>query len=594
MIYNLNPRSLFVKPPTIKFLPEKEFCPKCGYRLKVKKTEPDKIVYTLAVGAINVHETISHCGACEDKRVYRSESLRKLIPFRCSYGYDVFVFVGTKMFLHSWDIARIKSEIETKGLPISSSEISYLAKKFIVYLTQIHRESRERIIRHMSLNGGYILHLDGTMEADSPVLMSVLDGITGFVLDNIKIPTERSAELIPFLKRIMDNFGKPLALVHDMGSGILKAVKEVFGGVPDFICHFHFLRDIGRDLMDKEYSIIRKRLKNHGIQSFLNTVASPLKEVVENNPSLVFDIQGKMNGKNDGGIMPAYTASVSAFVLIKWILDGKKQGKGYGYPFDRPLLNLYQRLKDGYEAVDMLRCSNFNGDIKEKRLFGKLWRKIHQVVNDRELKKAANRMERKAKVFDKFRVAMQITDPNRNDGLNDAGKNTSPSIEKNVKAFSKWLSDNGIHECEKDYQKMNGQIKKYWKKLFSDPITINTRSGKIIVQPQRTNNILERFFRDLRRTYRKKTGFDSLTRTLKSMLADTPLVKNLENKEYMEIILNGKKSLEERFAEVEPEIIKEQLAEAQKKVRKVPQGVGKMIKTHNLTKKLVAAIQSYG
>jgi len=78
-------------------LPEKEFCPKCGSPLKVMKTEPDKIVYTLAVGAINVHETISHCGACEDKNVYRSESLRRLIPFRCSYGYDVFVFVGTNV-----------------------------------------------------------------------------------------------------------------------------------------------------------------------------------------------------------------------------------------------------------------------------------------------------------------------------------------------------------------------------------------------------------------------------------------------------------------------------------------------------------------
>ncbi len=78
------------------------------------------------------------------------------------------------------------------------------------------------------------------------------------------------------------------------------------------------------------------------------------------------------------------------------------------------------------------------------------------------------------------------------------------------------------------------------------------------------------------------------------MIADTPLVKNLENKEYMEIILNGKKSLEERFAEVEPEIIKKQFAEAQKKIRKVPQGIGEMIKTQNLTKKLVEAIQSYG
>jgi hypothetical protein len=377
-----------------------------------------------------------------------------------------------------------------------------------------------------------------------------------------------------------------------MGSGILKAVKDVFPKVPDFVCHFHFLRDIGKDLMDEEYSIIRKRLKNHGIQSFLNILASPLKEVVENNTALVFDIQEKMNGKNHTGTMQANIASVSVFVLIKWILDGKKQGKGYGYPFDRPLLNLSQRLKSAYEAVDILRCSKFNGDRKEKRLFGKLWRKLHQIVNDRELKNAVARMERKSKVFDKLREAMQITDSNGNDGLNDDGKKISmPSIEKKVKAFSKWLTDDNN---DKDYNKMNTQIKKYWKKLFSDPIIINTKSEKIIIQPQRTNNILERFFRNLRRMYRKKTGFNSLTKTLKSMIADTPLVKNLENKEYMEIILDGKNSLEERFAEVEPKIIKEQLAEAQKKVRRIPQRIGEIIKIQNLTEKLVEAIQSYG
>ena len=35
------------------------------------------------------------------------------------------------------------------------------------------------------------------------------------------------------------------------------------------------------------------------------------------------------------------------------------------------------------------------------------------------------------------------------------------------------------------------------------------------------------------------------------MLADTPLVKNLENPEYMEILLDGKENLEELFAEME-------------------------------------------
>jgi len=35
------------------------------------------------------------------------------------------------------------------------------------------------------------------------------------------------------------------------------------------------------------------------------------------------------------------------------------------------------------------------------------------------------------------------------------------------------------------------------------------------------------------------------------MFADTPLVKNLENPVYMKIMLAGKKSLEEKFAEID-------------------------------------------
>jgi len=34
------------------------------------------------------------------------------------------------------------------------------------------------------------------------------------------------------------------------------------------------------------------------------------------------------------------------------------------------------------------------------------------------------------------------------------------------------------------------------------------------------------------------------------MLADTPLVKNMDNPEYMKVLLNGKANLEELFAEV--------------------------------------------
>jgi len=59
---------------------------------------------------------------------------------------------------------------------------------------------------------------------------------------------------------------------------------------------------------------------------------------------------------------------------------------------------------------------------------------------------------------------------------------------------------------------------KYWDKLFADPKTVDTPNGQITIQPQRTNNILERFFRDLKRSNRKKSGTISLNKTLKSII----------------------------------------------------------------------------
>ena len=149
---------------------------------------------------------------------------------------------------------------------MSKSEVSYLAKKFIVYLSLLHKKVQKKTRAFLSINGGYILHLDGTCDGDSPHLISVLDGITEIVLDNTKISTENAEDLIPFLAGIKAVYGEPVAVVSDMGKGIALAVKEVFKHVPTFICHYHFLKAVGKNLFGEENDTIRKRLKNHGIQ----------------------------------------------------------------------------------------------------------------------------------------------------------------------------------------------------------------------------------------------------------------------------------------------------------------------------------------
>ncbi len=141
-----------------------------------------------------------------------------------------------------------------------------------------------------------------------------------------------------------------------------------------------------------------------------------------------------------------------------------------------------------------------------------------------------------------------------------------------------------------DYKKMIRQIDKYWLKLFADPIKVNTPKGPVSIQPQRTNNILERFFRDLKRSHRKKSGTVSLTRTLRSILADTLLVKNLGNPDYMEIILNGSSTLEERFAKIDRRMVIEKLKLEEKKCVRISPEMKKLIRSPDFTEQLTTLL----
>ena len=173
---------------------------------------------------VRIHEKIKHCDSCHEN--YRCEEPRKLVPHGCRLGFNVLVKVGLALFDECKNEKQIQAELKSCNVPISIRQVGYLAKKFIVYLALAHKDSRSKIKELLSLRGGYILHLDGTCEGDSPHLMSALDEIAQIVLDNIKIPSEKADKIIPFLRRIKQSYGIPLALVHDMGTGILSAVKE--------------------------------------------------------------------------------------------------------------------------------------------------------------------------------------------------------------------------------------------------------------------------------------------------------------------------------------------------------------------------------
>ena len=189
---------------------------------------------------------------------------------------------------------------------------------------------------------------------------------------------------------------------------------------------------------------------------------------------------------------------------------------------------------------------------------------------------------------------MSIASPTTTDGLNDNGEDVEiKTIENKVKVFKQWLLLEECYHKNNDYQKMIGQIEKYWDKLFSDPIIISSPDGaSSFVQPQRTNNILEQFFRGIRRAHRRTTGNNSMCKKLQSMLADTPLIKNLDNPDYMKLILNDKDSLAERFAEIDHEKVIAKMKDTRKNESKIPHKIKKLIRNKETMCKLLYLMAS--
>lgn len=540
------PPVLFPQAPVVRFVPEKETCP-CGGELLVQKTRCKEVLSM--IGPFVAHETVAQCCLCS--RTFHSDALLRLVASRCNVAYDVLVFVGQALFRGHRNAREVRNQLIARNVRLSVSEIEYLGRKFVTCLALGHQQATPRIRQAMEISGGYVLHIDAMHEGDAPALMTGMDSLSEIVLANVKLSREHSEHIMPFLRKLRTEYGTPTACVHDMGGGILKAIAEVFPGIPDFICHFHFLRDIGRDFLEPAYAQLRKCLRSHGSSTKLHALARDMRHHLVEQGSrcdiLAKTIKDALPLEDN-----VLLAEAAVYSLTLWALQGKHSGDGYGFPFDRPLLQFAQRLLELDSRLRELLDLFLTDEVPDHNQA--IWRlavQVSLVGEDSDLRYAVKELTWRCALYDRLRKAMRIALADGSNGLNDEGTpETMSSIRFRVNQFRSELKTDPKLAKDALAQKMADQIDKYDDKLFADPINLNTPNGPVLIYPQRTNNILERFFRGQRHAHRRKTGNDAMSRTLQAMLADTPLVKNLDNPDYMKILLNGKENLEQLFAEL--------------------------------------------
>ena len=570
--------SLFPVAPEFKFQPDADVCP-CGGALKAYKTQRRTVV-TLHIGKFHAVLRYRYCSWCGN--VLRPEELDRLVAPHCKFGFDVIEYIGRARFERSQSQHAIQCELKTLHVDISLREIEVLCRRFIVYLAQAHRNSESLLKQFMEAsNGGYILHTDGTCEGSSPHLMCCIDGLSGLVLGNIKIPSENSAGIIPFLQGIRSAYGDPVCLVHDMGAAIIKAAEEVFPDVPDTICHFHFLRDIGKDLMSGEYDTIRRRMRKHNVRGTLRKMIRELKAEIEDNPVWMDSLNSYLRANEAQREEMNLSAILEAYLLVAWIVEATSQSDGLGFPFDRPHLDIYQRLAQAYPVLKKLK-TQMSSPLSMKIILLPLY----DALNDSVVLNRVSSIQGKMEVFDRLRDAMRIALPDSNSGLNDTGETDIRTIRERVTAFRNDEQIERLGAEEKDYAKMIKQIDKYWGKLFTEPLIVICARGTIEIQPQRTNNLMEQFFRGMKRDERRKGGNCSLERTLTTMAKDVPLSRNLGNSDYIQIILKGEETLAQCFANLDGKVIRKGVKDVKKAVRKYPENMRKIFNIPDLPARL--------
>ena len=572
--------ALFEKKPIVIFDAGKEVTTCCGAIVKPSKTRT-KTAYTMHIGEFTAYEKLVKCDICGKE--YFSQELLEIIPSGGWFGYDVITYIGESMYLNNRQAIEIQQDLRKKNIEVSTTHITYLAQKFIICFSLVHYNSSGKIIEFMNSNGGYILHLDALGGRGGLRIISAIDSLSDFVLHNGKIPSENSDSIIEFLNIIKAKFGVPLLVVQDMGKGIMKAVQNVFKNTDILICHFHFLRDIGKDLLGENYEIIRNRLRHFSIRTKLRNLSKEIKLIVDENPEKI-DIyyEAIKTGKNEINLENTSEVILNLYTLFEWILDWNSDSNGYGFPFDRPHLDLSLRIKNAMRVVVAMVDINNNEKIILK-IYHRLKIILEEIENDVALQDAIKAINEEIRIFDNLREAMRIASKDGKYGLNDEGDAVDiKTIKASVDELTAGLAKNPTFSTSRKWKSFLKQIQKYRTQLFADPITVQTIDGIKTIQPQRTNNIMEQMFRDFTRANKRKTGIDNIRQTINSMIKDTPLIRNLKNEHYRKIIIGDKKTLTEVIAEIDIEMVRKKMAEHKVYNQKIPQKIKILLRENKL------------
>jgi hypothetical protein len=364
-------------------------------------------------------------------------------------------------------------------------------------------------------DGGMIVHLDATDEKGGNAVFQIKEEKTGFLLYSDNLISERSEYITPILRDFESLYGTPKAIVRDMGSAIINSCNEVFPDTPNQICHFHFIRALGKRIFEDIHSNLRKEILRSKIKNDLfyvrkaTRVKLPESSVMCNERHALFwlhllldHVQHPLNIPSD-------------------------------FPFRLAYKEYYDRIMDCYQLLSDDEAAN-GGAVVLVRQLSNFKETISSLIKNKKISRIIDEINALWGWFEELRKAMRLM---RNE-LRESRKLTHIDITK-MKEDLKQLIKSFLIEGEmrkgiflRKSKMISESFEKRWNGLF---VELENEKGEL--EPVRQdNNIDEQAHRWIRMGIRRRTG---RSRTQKEMYQLGPLLayfSNMFNDEYRKLI----------------------------------------------------------
>jgi hypothetical protein len=235
-----------------------------------------------------------------------------------------------------------------------------------------------------------------------------------------------------------------------------------------------------------------------------------------------------------------------------WILDYRSDGRRRGFPFDPYLLYLHRRLVRAGEAVDRL-LSQAAVACRMPQVFRNFQSLLQAYRSDPEILAAADLYEHCCVLFTRLREVLRLS-AEQMDQMRQPQElpvDEQRSIQDALQHLRQELQQQTADEHDRDQPLARivlAHVDKYWEHLVPDSLTAGEGPW------QRTTNSLESHWGSLKRCRRRTHGRGKLTRDFQSLPEEYPLIRNLENETYLQLVLGGSlASLPAKLAEVSRE-----------------------------------------